>query len=613
LKIKVLRTKAILNPADMNNYRKLLAFLKDYRKLFAIAVAAMLFSSCFKMFELSMLVPLVDRIFNNREIIIPNNLPQFVVVIIDKLNSLEPSVILRFLPFVVLAGMVCKNALIYAYEFLMNDIAQRVMRDVRQKLYEKIQGLSLDYFSKRRTGELMARITNDVGVIESAVSYGVTDLFVQLFTIVGLLIMAFSIHFKAAVIIFCGFPLIIVPLAQLGRRLRKLSKSSQERMADINSLLLETISGIKVVKSFCTEDYETRRFYAKNHEFYKLRMKSTKRLLLQGPITEIFGVVCGIGIIFWLGQQVMNSHLSFGIFILFFASIMSIISPLKKLGNVNALTQQALSANERIHEVLETVATVHENHSASPLPVIKKFIQLEGVRFSYDQYSGEVLKGVDLTINAGELVAIVGPTGSGKTTLVNLIPRFYDPSAGKIIIDGIDLKTVSARSLRDQIGIVWQDPFLFNDTVRANIAYGIPNPSSVAVEEAARKAYAHMFVSAMPEKYDTIVGDRGFRLSGGEKQRLTIARAIFKNPPILILDEATSQLDSESEKFVQEALDKLMQGRTTIAIAHRLSTIKKADKIVVLEQGKIVGEGRHEQLLGTCPLYKRLYDTQFQM
>ncbi len=593
----------------MTNYTRLISFLKDYKKLFSFAVAAMVVSSMFKVFEISLLVPLLDRILNKQPIVVPNKLPAFLTHAITYLNSQSPETLLKVMPLVILVGMIVKHIFTYLYQYLMNDVAQRILRDVRQRLYEKIQSLSLDYFSEKRTGELMSRITHDVLVIENAVSYSITDLFVQTFTVIGFLVTAFMIHVKAALIVFLVFPVIIWPMTQIGRKLRKLARQSQERMADINSILLETISGIKVVKAFCTEKEEIDRFGKQNHEFYKLRMKAVKRLLVLPPITEIFGVLCGITIIFWLGRQVMDGQLSFGIFVLFFASMMSIISPIKKLGNVNAVTQQALAANDRIYLILDEQATVKEAPDAKDIPVIHDRISFDHVHFRYEKQGDEVLKDIDLDIKVGELVAIVGPTGTGKSTLANLIPRFYDPFQGRVTIDGMDVRAATFQSLRLQIGIVSQDTFLFNDTVYNNIAYGTRSASKPEVEEAARKAYAHSFIMELPKQYQTIVGDRGFRLSGGEKQRLTIARAVLKNPAILILDEATSQLDSESEKFVQEALDLLMQGRTVIAIAHRLSTIKKADKIVVLKNGRIEGMGKHSELLNTSELYKRLYET----
>ena len=597
----------------MKSYLRLLRFLRGHQRLFWLAVFFMFIASLFEGVQLSLFVPLADRIFSDQQIIVPTELPGFISECVDWLNSVDREKLYWVMPIIVLFMFMIKHFVTFVHGYLMNDISQRVMRDIRLMVYEKIQNLSLDYFSKKRTGELISRITNDVQVVENAVSYGVTDLFRQTFMIIIFLTIIFTIYFKAALIIFALFPLIGYPMRQIGRKLGKLSKSSQEKMADINSLLLETISGVKVVKAFCTERYETKRFMKQNYDFYKLKMKSIKRILLISPITELVAVICGVFMILWLGRQVMEGKLSFGILVLFMGSIFSIISPIKKLGNVNALTQQALVANARIYEVLDSKISVEEKKKAFDLPTIKEKIEMQNVYFQYDEESGEVLTDINLDINVGELVAVVGPTGTGKSTLVNLIPRFYDPTKGIVRIDGNDLKDVLFKSLRRQIGIVAQETILFNDTVRANISYGTKDASIEEIEAAAVKAFAHRFIINFPDRYNTVIGDRGFRLSGGEKQRIAIARAILKNPPILILDEATSQLDSESEKFVQEALDKLMQGRTVICIAHRLSTIKKASKIVVLEEGKIVGNGKHEDLLNTCNLYRRLYETQFQM
>ena len=577
-----------------------------------MAVVTMLIASFFEIFSLSLLVPMVDIIFTGKKIVPPFAIPGFLQNIVTKINAVEPTQLLPALIMGFMILLLLKNFLIFAYQYLMGDVSQRIMRDIRYHLYEKIQTLSLDYFSKKRTGELISRITHDTNLVENAVSYGLTDLFRQTFIIMAWIITAFAIDPKAALIIFGIFPLIGFPMSKIGRRLRKISKGIQENMADINSLLLETISGVKVVKAFGTEQYEINRFKNQNQGYYKLRMQSTKRLIVISPITEIIGGIFGVILILWFSQRLLAHELSFGVFVLFFASIMSIISPIKKLGNVSALTQQALAANERIYDVLDKQPTVKEKEGAGTLSPMEESIRLEEVSFHYDDESGIVLSNINLEIKKGEIVAIVGPTGAGKTTIVNLIPRFYDPIAGSVKMDGINIKEASFRSLRSQMGIVTQETVLFNDTVKANIAYGYTQATQEEIEAAAQKAFAHSFIVKMPQGYDTLVGDRGFRLSGGEKQRISIARAILKTPPILILDEATSALDSESERYIQEALNELMQGRTVIAIAHRLSTIKKADKIVVLEQGRIVGIGRHELLLVTCPLYRKLHQMQFQ-
>lgn len=598
----------------MKSYFRLLQFLKDHRGRFSFAVTMMIIASFFESIQLSLLVPLADRIFNNRTIVVPANLPDFIERFIYKLNHLDPDKMFAVLPFFVLGGLFIKHVTIFIYQCTMGDVSQRVMRDVRYKVYHKIQALSLDYFSKKRTGELVSRITNDVAIIENAVSYGLTDLFRESFLITMYITIAFTIYWQAALLIFLIFPTIAFPMNKIGKKLRKLSKSTQENMADINSHLLETISGIKLVKAFNTEKYETDRFWGKNHSYYKLKMKAIRRMALIAPLTELLGAVCGVSIIIWTGRMIMAGKLSFGVFILFFGSLMSMISPMKKLGNVNALIQQAMAAGDRIYDILDAQITVQERPDAIEIGEMHDAIRLKAIDFHYPAHDEMVLHGIDLEVKRGEIVAIVGPTGTGKTTLVNLIPRFYDPVRGSVTIDGIDVKDMTFRSLRDQVGVVTQETILFNDTVRNNIMYGHrESVTQEEIESAAKAAFAHNFIMKMPQGYDTVIGDRGFRLSGGEKQRLCIARAVLKNAPILILDEATSNLDSESEKYVQEALDLLMRGRTVVAIAHRLSTIRKADKILVIEDGRMAGLGSHDKLLKTCPLYQRLHEMQFQV
>lgn len=573
----------------------------------------MICSSLFEGFQLPLLVPLMDRIFNDKPIVVPNELPEFLNNLVVTLNSTDQETLFWIFPIAGIVLLVVKHVLIFFSRYYMNDLSQIVMRDIRAKLYTKIQNLSLDYFSSKRTGELISRITHDVNLVDNALSYALTDLFCQTFLIIIYTWIAFTIFPKGALFLLLILPMVAFPMSGLGRRLRKFSKGIQEKIADINTLLLETISGILLVKAFNAEEYEIRRFSEKNQQYYKLRMSSIKRLLAVAPLTEIFGAVCGIAIILWVGKLVMDEQLSSGVFILFFGSLMSIISPVKKLGNVNAIIQQALVANDRIYQILDAPVSVKESESPKILKELSGSIKLVDVEFRYEEDSNIVLKNINLEIMKGELIALVGPTGTGKTTLANLIPRLYDPSKGHVYFDGVDLKDVSFKSLRDQIGIVTQESILFNDTVRANIAYGNQKADQSLIENAARKAFAHQFIEKMPAGYETVIGDRGFRLSGGEKQRISIARAILKNAPILILDEATSQLDSESEKYVQEALDELMKGRTVIAIAHRFSTIQRANKIVVLEQGEIVGSGKHAELLADCELYQRLHAMQFQL
>lgn len=594
----------------LGEYARLLRFIKGQEKKFGVAVFFMMLSSVFEGVQLTALVPIVDRIFTNKQIEVPNSVPEPVQNLVSFLNNTDPQQLFIALPVVFVFLIVIKNLTVYIHSYIMNDIAQGIMRDLRSKIFAKIHSLSLDYFGNKRTGELISRITNDVAWIEHAVSYAITDMFFQSLLIIVYAVWVFGIYPQGFFIVLILLPFVAGPMAIIGRRLRKLSKSSQEKMADINSHLIETISGAKVVKAFGMERYEVGRFSAQNYDYYKLKMKSIKRTQLISPITEFVAAACGAGIIYTLGRAVLEGEMSLGIFVLFLGGFLAIIRPLKKLSNVHTIAQQVFPADERIREVLDLVPSVDEKPDAVTLGPLHDSIVFENVEFMYEP-GQPVLSDINLTVRSGELVAIVGPTGTGKSTLVNLIPRFYDPSKGRVLMDGTDARDVTFASLRSQIGYVTQETILFNETVRYNVAYGNFDVPEERVREAATQAFADEFIRKMPEGYDTLIGDRGVRLSGGEKQRLTIARAIIKNAPVLILDEATSQLDSESEKYVQEALDKLMVGRTVIAIAHRLSTILKADKIVVLDQGRIVGCAPHDELLKTCPLYERLYKTQF--
>jgi len=592
----------------MREYLRLLKFVKPYTSTVFLAIVCMGFSAIFDGVTLAMMVPLADKVLTNKSIIIPTKLPAFFARFIDSINNLSPATLLNYMAIGMGALFLLKGLFGFLQGYLMSDIGQRVIKDIRAKLYAKLQSLSLDYFTQKRGGELISRITNDVRLVENAVSYGATDLIYQTMQVVVFTLLTFFIYFKMALASFVLLPLISFPIIAVGKVLRKLSKKSQEKMADINSLLYETIIGTRIVKAFNMEDYEIARFNHINRDYYKLSMKSIKRMLALGPSTEFLGAIAGIVVFFWGGKEVIAGRISFGVFGLFLGSLLSLIRPFKKLSQVNSLNEQAIAASERIYEVLDTKPTVEEKPNAKELTGFRESIVFDKVWFSYG--SQDILKDINLTVKKGEIVAIVGPSGVGKTTLVDLIPRFYDPKRGRMLIDGADIKEFTFKSLRQQIAIVTQETILFNDTIRANIAYGKVDAKQEEIAAAARGAHAHDFIIKAPSGYETIIGDRGAKLSGGERQRIAIARALLKNPPILILDEATSQLDTESEHVVQEALEVLMQGRTVFIIAHRLSTVRNAHRIVVFDKGMIVEEGSHEELLRHNGLYKRLYQVQ---
>jgi len=568
----------------------------------------MAFSAIFDGISLSMIVPLADKVLTNKKIIVPTKLPDFLSGLVDNINNTSPEALLNYMAIAILFLFILKGLFGFLQSYLMSDIGQRVVRDIRSKLYAKLQSLSLDYFTHKRGGELISRITNDVKLVENAVSYGSTDLVYQSLQVVLFTFLIFFIYAKLALVAIVLLPLLSFPIVKVGKVLRKLSRRSQETMADINSLLYETILGTRIVKAFNMERYEINKFNGVNTNYYRLSMKSIKRMLILGPATEFLGAIAGIFVFFWGGREVIAGKISFGVFGLFLGSLLSLIRPFKKLSQVNSINQQAVAASIRIYEVLDTKPSILEKSNAVELSGFIQDIVFENVSFSYSDK--EILKSINLEVKKGQVLAIVGPSGVGKTTMVDLIPRFYDPKKGRILIDGVDIATLTLKSLRQQIGIVTQETILFNDSIKANIGYGSSLAGQKEIERAAGQAHAHDFIQHLPMGYDTFIGDRGIRLSGGERQRIAIARALLKNPPILILDEATSQLDSESERLVQEALDRLIQGRTVFVIAHRLSTVRSAHRIIVLDKGTIIDAGSHSELLSRDGLYKKLYQMQ---
>ncbi len=529
---------------------------------------------------------------------------------LDEIFLKRDADMLKLIPLAIVAIYLMKGACSYGQTVLMSHIGQRIITDLRGELYSHIQRQALSFFTKNPTGRLMSRITNDVNFIQGAVSEAVTSLMKDSFTIICLVVVIFYRDWKLAIVAMFIFPLTIYPIAKFGEKMRKIATSTQVTMGSLSSLLQETISGTRIVKAFGMEDYEDKRFAVENERLFKLTMKSVSVRAISSPFMEFLGGIGVAAIIFYGGYQVIKGTSTPGTFFSFLTAIIMLYEPVKRLTNVNNTIQQGIAAATRVFNIMDITPEIKDKKKAIHLPSISNNIDIRNISFSYDDTP--ILKNINLKIKAGEAVAFVGMSGGGKTTLVNLIPRFYDVTEGRILIDGHDIRDVTIESLRGQIGIVTQQTILFNDTVRNNIAYGDITKSETDIIKAARAANAHNFIVNLPKKYDAIIGEQGAKLSGGEKQRVSIARALLKDAPILILDEATSSLDTEAEIEVQGALENLMKGRTTLVIAHRLSTIRNADRILVLVNGEIVEEGTHESLLEEKGEYFKLYNMQFK-
>ena len=532
--------------------------------------------------------------------------------VLDGIFISKDEFLLTVLPIVILGVAVFKAGFSYGQSYLMNYVGNHVIADVREELFLQLMRLPAGYHDANTSGRLMSRVINDVNLMASAVAGVLKDLFQQGLTFVAMMGIIFYQNWKLAAVSLVVVPMSFYTVTQMGRRLRGLATRGQEKIGDMASALQEALTGIRVVKTFGREEAEGARFQHSNRAYLRATMKGVQVSSLVSSHMEVIGVL-GVAMIIWYGGYlVIDGEMTPGAFFSFLAAMFMAYTPIRRLAGANNTIQQALSAAERVFGVLDLENERDRDQGLRELSPITRSLEFRGVTFQYDGTEQPALRDINLSMSAGEVVALVGSSGSGKTTLANLVPRFYEPTRGMILLDGQNTREGTLKSLRRQIGIVSQDTVLFDETVRNNIAYGKLDAAEHELVEAAQAAYAHDFIQRLPDGYDTVIGENGVKLSGGERQRLAIARAILRDPPILILDEATSSLDSESERIVQLALSNLMRNRTTLVIAHRLSTVQNADRIIVLDRGRIVETGSHEELLRNGGRYQRLHAIQFQ-
>lgn len=573
----------------MDLYRKIWVYSSKYLRLIVFAVFCTLIVSAMSGLTAWMIKPVLDDIFVKKD-----------------------SALLSILPLAVVAIYATKGIFTYLQSYVIRYVSLNVIRDVRDDLYGHILYLPLKAYNDTNTGKLISNVINDVGQLNRLMADVVKDVLQQSFTIVGLLVVLFYRDWKLAFISVVVFPFAGAFISRYGRKMRKISRKSQESVAGIVNTLQESFTGSRIVKAFTMEDGERFKFAAENQEFTRLSIRAAKVSSVVSPAMETLGGVAVAGIIFYGGGKVISSSMTPGDFFSFTTALIMLYNPVKSLANLHNITQQAMASAERVFGMFDMDTEKHiMDTGTATLDGMRESIEYRDVGFGYSREEADVLKGVNLTVKKGEVVALVGSSGGGKTTLVNLLPRFYDVTSGSILIDGRDTRDFSLRALRGFVSVVTQDTILFNDTIRNNIAYGKDSFTEEQIKGAAAAAHADGFIDKLPQGYDTVIGEKGVRLSGGQKQRISIARAILKDSPILVLDEATSALDTESERIVQKALENLMKNRTTLVIAHRLSTVINADKIVVIHGGRIADIGRHDELIAKSPIYKKLYEMQF--